>query len=355
MGDKTSSGRFPLLLSVLIGLVGCYGEKPTKDLTATLSVTPLGATSFVSSKYAHSLHWPQFLLAEGRDRFLWGAGSDLYRIEHETDPDVTVAADADFTKGLDRLIAAARTSQGTLALLDSAGTIAIRSPLAGKEWRFSTHLENQAVHLALTESRVYLLLQNDSEESSAIAAFTFSGTEAGRWGRMPAAGIVQTSLNGGGVAACPDGSIFYSYINSPQILRLENGPKNEVRALGKRSESFTLLAEDKVREAYRAGKLLGSVAPLVKLGLSASRVLSLLCSEEGLLLRQVAQPRGGGTHIEVWNSSSETLVGTIPAQDGILLDVRDQTLYLGTAKDDFKLERIRFRVDPQRPAKAARS
>lgn len=207
----------------------------------------------------------------------------------------------------------------------------------------------------MTEDRVYLLLRGEVAVGNAVAAYDYTGVEVGRWGEMPAAGILQASLDGGGIASCPDGSIFYSYINSPLIFRVEEGSQGTVRTLGRQSGSFEVVSERDVGHAFEESRRSRSVVPLVKLGLGASRVMSLMCSQEGLLFRQVAQPSKRGAYIEVWDPASETLIDTILGSGGTLLDVRDQILYLGTTAEDqtFKLERIQYRVVRSRPEEAA--
>lgn len=168
---------------------------------------------------------------------------------------------------------------------------------------------------------------------------------------MPAAGIIQQSLTGGGIAGCPDGSIYYSYINSPRILRLEGGASGGIRAFGEGGNgSFQVVSDRSIRDAQHESLRTHSVAPLVKLGLGGSRVMGLFCSDGGLLFRQVAEPAGGGSHVEVWNARSEDRVGTVPVGGAVLLAVADQTLYLGQVSEErsFTLERIRYRVEPSR-------
>jgi hypothetical protein len=340
-----------LLLSTLPILAAC-GEVSTKAPAKALHTTRLKAIPIVSSQPSLSLRWPEFLLADEPNRYLWGEGREVFRVETSSRGLVlSRPVGDDFSRGLGKLIAAARTPDGTLAVLDVSGRVAIQSPTE-QTWRFETHLENEAGGLAVTKSLLYLLQQGQSRTSSAVTAYTFSGSEIGRWGEMPADGIIQSNLKGGGIAACPDGSVFYSYINSPQIFHLQNGAEKSVRPLGEESSSFKKIRASAVFEASEEGMRSGSARPLVKLGLSASRVMSLLCSEEGLLFRQVAQPAGKGAYVEVWDPVSGMVKGTVHSVDGVLLDVRGRTLYLGTLEHkEFRLERVQFHLDPFRSEK----
>lgn len=251
-------------------------------------------------------------------------------------------------------MAAARAQNGALAVLDASGRIAVRDPRSGRVSSFESHLENSPGDMTVTDDRVYLLLQGESEGGSAVVAYSFSGAEAGRWGRMPVDGIIQANLKGGGITACPGGEVFYSYINSPQILRLEE-PARRVRPVGRASRTFQRLTEGQVHRAQRESTRARSVAPLVKLGLQASRVMALRCSQAGLL-RQVARPSGGGALIEVWDPLSETLSGTVPTGEGILLDAHGSTLYLGRLQQGarFLLDRVELTPAPSRTEVSSR-
>jgi hypothetical protein len=353
MKRKAQAPKYLLLLG-LTALAACTGGKSGSGPAWTLHTSRLEALSIVPALPALPLRWPQFLLVEGTDRFLWGERGLFRLATSENGPILEEPEGAELTRGMDRLIAAAEAPDGTLAVLDMAGRVAVQSPRRGETWEFEAQLPKQPAGLAVTEGLVYILLQGEPLEGDAVVAYGFDGVEAGRWGTMPADGIIQASLRGGGIAACPDGSVYYSYINSPRILRLPDGADESVRAIGEPSSSFVEVPARKVRYAQDKGKRYSSVAPLVKLGLSASRVLSLLCSEEGLLFRQVAQPAHGGA-IEVWDPLSEELVGTIPVGGEVLLDVRDQILYLGARSESegFTLTRIHYRAERSRPSEVA--
>jgi hypothetical protein len=341
-----------LLLLGIAALTACTGGKSGSGPAWTLHTTRLASLSIVPALPSLSLRWPQFLLAEGTDRFLWGE-REMFRLARSKDgPVLEEPKGAELTRGMDRLIAAAEAPDGTLAVLDMAGRVAVQSPRPGKTWDFEAELPAQPAGLAVAKGRVYVLLQGEPLAGDAVVAYGFDGVEAGRWGTMPADGILQASLRGGGIAACPDGSVYYSYINSPRILRLPDGADEDVRAIGEPRRSFVELPAWKLREAEEQGRRTSSVAPLVKLGLSASRVMSLLCSEEGLLFRQVAQPANGGAAIEVWDPLAEELVGTIPMGSEVLLDARDQILYLGAQSESegFTLARIHYQAERSRPS-----
>ncbi len=343
-----------LLLLAIPVLAACVGETSGSEPDRTLRTSRLEPVSIVTPSLP--LKWPDFLLAEEADRFLWGERQEIFRIQSsEQAPVVAERAGVDFARGLDRLVAAARTQDGTLAVLDTSGQVAAYSPASGQAWKFKTSQPNRPGALAVAGGHVYLLLQAEFETGSAVVAYTLSGKEAGRWGEMPADAIIQANLKGGGIAACPDGSIFYSYINSPRIYRLDKDEEKSVHAVGRASGSFQVVSENQVFKARRESMKTDSVKPLVKLGLGASRVMSLTCSNEGLLYRQVAQPGGAGAHVEVWEPLSGSLLGIVPVGEGVLLDIRDRTLYLGTLKQDktFALERVQVHVEPARPGEAA--
>lgn len=292
------------------------------------------------------MHWPQFLLVEGPRSFVWGGTREIYRIESSKRGPLLEGPEwPQLTQGLDGLAAASRTPTGMLVVCDTAGAVRGLSPGSTLPWSIETHLRSRPGGVAVTDRSVYLLLQGDPEAEAAVVAYDFSGGEVGRWGKQPLSALIQARMNGGGIAACPDGSVFYSYVNSPEIFRLE-ADRAEVRMMG-RAGAFQRLSDRSIRRARRESERSRSVAPLVKLGLSATRVMSLLCSREGLLFRQVARPAGGGSYIEIWNAPAAELLGTVPAT-GVLLDVRGQTLYLGAAPDGrFHLQRTELRLPTQ--------
>jgi hypothetical protein len=302
-----------------------------------------------------SLRWPQFFLVENTDRFLWGQGREILQISRSEAGSFRIEPDfSDLTLGLNRLVAAAHAPNGTLAVLDASGRVAVQIPRSRQLSTFETHLENSPGDLAMTNDKLYLLLQGESEGGSAVVSYSFFGAEVGRWGTMPVDGIIQANLKGGGIAACPDGSIFYSYINSPRILRLDT-KEHRARVVGRANRTFHALTEGQVHQAQRESTRSRSVAPLVKLGLEASRVMALRCSPAGIL-RQVARPSGGGALIEVWDPHSETLLGTVPAKAGILLDVQGNTLFLGALRggEPFLLDRVELSAPPARTRVASR-
>lgn len=254
------------------------------------------------------------------------------------------------------LIAAARSPDGTLAVLDSSGQVAVLEASSAKVTSFGTHFLNRPGYLALAGGKIYLLLQGDLEQGPAVVAYTLAGQAVGTWGQMPAGGVLQANLKGGGIAACPDGSVFYNYINSPRIYRvLEEIGK--VKPVGRKSPGFRVLAARQIRRAQSEVRKSRSVAALVKLGLGTSRAQSLFCSDEGLLARQVAHPAGGGADVEIWDPRTERLLGTVPAGEGVLLAVRGRTLYLGVkpAAGGFSMDRIQLEIPPMNSSRLAGS
>ncbi len=349
--------RSNLVLLLVPALAMACGAQPPRGVSGiTISTSWLETLPLLSSAPSSPLRWPQFLVADGASGFFLGGGRDLFRIatlaSHSAVAEPVVAAGPQ--QGLGRLVAAAQSPGGTLAFLDETGQVAIHGRAPGQRWLLKTRDQNRSRHLTVSEGSVYLLLEGETETGNAVAMYNFTGTEVRRWGVIPADGIVQGSLTGGGIAACPDGSIFYSYLNSPRVFHLDEESSRAVRAIGEPSSSFQTISAGQVRRALRESTRSHSVAPLVKLGLGASRVMSLLCSDDGLLFREVAHPKGRGAEIEVWDPLSEERVGTIPAGNGVLLAVRDQILYLVTAQPGEKLalERIRYQVKRSQPGKA---
>lgn len=332
------------LAFVLFGACGRKGA--VGPMSAPLPARGLEPVFLVPPVPPVSMRWPQFLWADGGHRFLWGANREIYRVqESKNGPVLTGPEWPDLTRGLDRLVSASRTAAGTLALLDSMGRVQGLSPGSPTPWSFELRLGSHAGRLAVTDQAAYLLLQGDEEGGRAVVAYDFAGHEVGGWGEMPLESMIQETLNGGGIAACPDGSIFYSYINGPRIFRLVLGKGHEVRPVGSSPSTFEALSESSVRDAAREGVRSRSVVPIVKLGLSANRVTALLCTSEGLLLRQVARPAHAGGYVEVWDPATEGLIGTVRTGSGVLLDARDHTLYLGSAPDEhFRLDRVEYRT-----------
>lgn len=346
-----------LFVVLPLALIACQVRESEELQAGVLSARKLEAFPIVSTQAPAVLRWPQFFLVEGPSSFLWGGGQEILRIQRAEKGDFHVEEVAgELTQGMDRLIAAARSPGGTLAVLDASGEVALLQPEAGQVSKLRIRLPAQQGGLAVTEERVYLLLQGEPEEGSAVVAYTRSGAEAGRWGKQPVDAVIQESLSGGGIAACPDGSVFYTYINSPRILRLEPDHEGAVRALGKKGSAFQVLSGREVAKAHRDSIRTGSVKPLVTLGLSGSRVMKLLCSEDGLLLRQVAQPDGGGAHVEVWEPRSGELLGRIPVDSGVLLGSLGHILYLGTLPEGqrFTLERFQLEMGQTQTAETAR-
>ena len=291
------------------------------------------------------MRWPQFLLAEAPDRFLWGSDREIYRVKtSDQGPTLEGPLWPELTEGLGRLVAVSRTRSGALAVLDADGRVRGEAPGSKVPWGFQAHLPSSAGKLANTAQAVYFLLQGPEAGGAAVVGFNHSGIELGRWGAIPASGLIQMSLTGGGLAVCPDGSIFYSYINSPEIWEIE-GSETRVRTLGLPETEFQVIPERAIRSAHDEGRKSHSVASIVKLGLGASRVAALACSSEGLLFRQVARPHSAGSYVEVWDPRSGKLLGTVLSGGGVLFDVSGHTLILGNVQDDhFLLEPIEYSV-----------
>ena len=338
-------GRAGRALVVIALLAACRQAEAPRFGSGRLRARSSGSLALVPPIPPVSMRWPQFLLVESPDRFLWGAEREIYRIAaSEQGSTLDGPLWPELTEGLGRLVAVARTPSGALAVLDADGRVRGESPGSKSPWGFQAHLPGGAAKLATTDEAVYLLLQGMESGGAAVVGFDHSGMELGRWGTIPASGLIQLNLSGGGLAACPDGSVFYSYINSPEIWRVDGGDK-AVRPLGGSEAEFKVIPERALREASDEGRKARSVAPLVRLGLGASRVAALTCSPEGRLFRQVVRPRGAGSYVEVWEPRSGERLGAIPSGGGVLFDVRGHTLFLGNLRDGhFVIEPIEYGI-----------
>lgn len=339
-----------LLVGCTVLLASCTQADPVSGPSLALQTTELDPLRLESPQSWPTLRWPAAFLAQSEDRFLWAEGNGVFSIAGAAD-DLMIAPfhDQGLNAGFDRIVAAAQAVDGSLAILDASGRVSGLAAGSGEVWSFETELRNPGVRLALADRLVYFLLARDYPGGPAVGAHSLEGMEVGRWGTMPADGVIQQSLNGGGIAACADGSVYYNYLNSPWIQRLQPGSKGDAAALGKVSGSrFERLTPSAIRRAHQESTRSHSVAPLVKLGLSGSRVLALFCTEENLLARQVDHPHEGESVVELWDPQSGRKVGSVNADRGLLLAVRQQTLFLGVKPENepFTLQRFRYRLGP---------
>lgn len=316
--------------------------------TSRMTATKLDSVS-VHLPRSSGLYWPTFLSATDGG-YYWGEGNQVYRVDPAAP---RVEPNRSFwpsVEGHDRLVASATSSNGTLALLDSSGRVSIHDPKSQRTWTLSLDIESHAANLTLAQGIVYVLLQDEeAQRASAVIAYDLDGQLLGEWGSMPLDALIQTSLRGGGITSCPDGSVFYSYINSPRILRLAEDDSSDVHPIGVQSPSFRELLPRDIVEAYRQSNREESVGPVVKLGLSGSRVMSLFCSSSGLLLRQIAQPGGDGSHVEVWDPKTETLLGTVPTTSEMLLGIDGEAMILATRAQEKEVLLERFRLKAVKP------
>lgn len=335
-------------LVLLAVLVACSAE-PSRRSVPTLSAIHLESSPLISPEPTLPLRWPRFLLAETEATLLWSLGGDVVRITLSANEPRTVQSVAlvDQARGFDRLIAATKNADGTTAILDSSGRVSAWESGMLRTWSFQISESQNWGGLAVVKGFVYLLAHGKEEGSPAVFAYTLDGTQAGRHGSMPPSALVQGTLTGGGIVACPDGTIYFSYINSPHIFQLVDHGGGEVLPLGQPRDTFVLIPAEAIRNSVKESRNSGSVEPLVKLGLSGSRVMALRCASDGLLFRQVAEPAPLGTVIEVWDPQSERLLGTLPSGDGVLFDVRQRVLYLGRLENGgpFVLERYRYQAE----------
>lgn len=333
-----------VLLTLLV--LGCSVSSPEAELPI-VTVFAAGASTFPQDEDP-APQWPQFLLPRGGG-LLWPERSGLLRVE-EGDAGLLLVEGpvlTETTLGLDRLLAGARGARGEIALLDSSGRVSVREE-NGRLSGFATPLGRRAASIAVADRSIYILSHGEDEGGPAVVRFSFDGIEEGRWGEMPADGLIQSVLRGGGVTACPDGSVFYSYLNSRRISRLAESGR--VEPIGDPGSSFIELRRSDIRRAFHQAEQDGSTKPLVQLGLDGSRVMALLCSSDNHLFRQVTGPEAGSTRIEVWHPASGELIATIPREEGVLLAVEKGILYLGVVEEKrFQLRKLRYGFDDAVP------
>lgn len=323
----------------LVALVSAACERAATEVVASAGL-PLDPYSFSGPSGTSPGEEPSFLLATPDGLLLWGEdrGVRAYRLS----PDGLRRVDGVPVPDLatfDSLVAAGLGADGTLALLDWAGRVAAIDRRSGRTWRFDTLLRHRVSDLAVADGLLYFLLHGGEEDAPAVVGYRLTGEPAGSWGEMPPDGVIQSALSGGGIAACPDGSVFYSSINSQRIARL--GSEGGVSPLGPAPPAFHRLDAGDIRRARRETERTKTVSAIVRLGLSGSRVMALRCSEEGLLLRQVARPSGAGAYVEVWDPTAGTLAGIVEPIEGLLVGSSGRTLLLATESQegDFRLGR----------------
>lgn len=330
----------------LSSLAGCSKEASSGETAALLSVSRQEVLTLVGGSASR---WPQGLLSHG-GRLLWVYGREISQIDEAGGGLVVgMPVHPKMTLGLDRIVSAASGPRGELVLLDSGGRVSIRSA-EGDLSGFDTGLGNGIGAVAISKESLFFLLQGDIEGGAAVVELTDHGEEKGRWGEMPADGLVQSVLRGGGLTVCPNGEVFYSYINSPRVLRLK--PERGVEPIGHPPPDFVEMRPRDVRSAVYEGERERSTRPLVQLGLKATRVTALMCSPEDHLIRQTTNPDEGGMLIEVSDPVSGEVLGSFAHRDGMLLAVDPGLLLLGAIVNErFELRRLPYRFATPRTAR----
>lgn len=302
------------------------------------------ATVLASPGQGFALRWPEALVLLDSRRLLWSERGDVFVLDHSRGWGATAGGKLETLADGTGMVAAAQGFDGTLAALNRSGRVAWQRAASNRASNFQVAAEIQSKAMAIAGDAVYLLLDGQPPGRGAVAAFSLSGKAVGDWGTTPTDAIVQASLRGGGIAACPGGAVFFSTINSSQIIEIDPS-SGKLRKLGAVRPGFQTMPAAAIRRAAREAGNRRSVAPLVKLGLASSRVLALACSRQGVLIRQVSQPGAGG-EVEFWSSVSGELLGTLAAETSVLLGERDRTLYFGKLDDhgNFVLERIGYAI-----------
>lgn len=324
-----------LWLLVLASAGACDGAATPVVTRPGLTLPSLSPDGWAESD---AVGWPQVLLPLHDRRLLWGEGRKVIAFEI-SDTGLTRAKAALPDLGaLDSVASAGEDGDGTIVLLDWAGRVLSVDRRTGETRGFETLLRNTISDVAVTDGTAYLLLHGGEVGSPAVIGYRLTGEPIGRWGSMPPDGLIQGHLRGGGITACGDGSVFYSYVNSPRIERLTG---DQTRAFDADVPGFDRLSAAAIRRADREARDSTSVASIVKLGLTGSRVLGLHCTADGLLLRQVARPSRAGAYVEVWDPIGESLVGIVAPVEGLLVGAVDGTLLFatGSQREGFRLAR----------------
>lgn len=160
-----------LLVASLLLLQSCARTTSDSDTVLSLSTGALEPIPIETSLPWPTLRWPASFLVERTDRFLWAEGSELFQIElSASGVDVAPWSERNLASGLDRIVGAAQSADGTIAVLDVSGRVAISNPRSEERWGLETPLRNRAAKLAVMDGRVFFLLTDDSEGGSAVVA-----------------------------------------------------------------------------------------------------------------------------------------------------------------------------------------
>lgn len=342
----TSSRRvFVLAMLILLG-TACVKERLDSSPVPVLSTQPLSGASFEDSSGLR-FRWPQVFIAESPTSVLWGEGRVLHRMQIAGERLVVlppVAIESDLSMRPDRLVAGSLSSDGVLGVLDSKGRVMLLDSTTGEASGFDIPVMGSPGFLAVGSERIYVLRDEAVRVGGAVVAYNFKGQEVAHWGEVPSESAIHKALRGGGLALCPGGTVYFSYLNSPRIMEERGG---EAVPVGIRRADFQVLPGRIVRSALRESRRSRSVRPLAEAAFAGSRVMSLYCSSDGYLFRQVAEPSGGGAKVEIWSPERDELVGVVPLHEGVLLSVHGNheatTLFVGVQDPEsgFTLERKR--------------
>lgn len=330
---KTRSASLWLLVVTAAG--ACDGAAKTVPSRPGLSLQPL---SLIGLERPDAVEWPQVLLPLDDRLLLWGEGRSAFLFEI-SERGLTNTKRGSLDLGaLDSLASAAEDGDGTIVFVDWAGRVLAKNRQTGETWSFDTLLRNSVSDVAVADEIAYLLLHGGEIGNRAVTGYKLTGEPIGSWGSMPPDGLIQSNLRGGGITACGDGSIFYSYVNSPAIQRLDGDATRPFRG---ETQHFHRLSPGEIRRADREARSSTSVGAVVKLGLTGSRVMALHCTTDGLLLRQVARPARAGAYVEVWDAAGESLIGIVAPVEGLLIGAVDRTLLFatGSQQEGFRLAR----------------
>ena len=238
-----------------------------------------------------------------------------------------------------------------LALLETSGRVQIHV-----NGQLATHFDVgerlEGAKVAIGEDRVFVLRAPAEAVGLAVSSWRLDGTPAAAWGDLPDTVMFQNVMGGGGIAYCGH-KIYFSHSHSSVLSSIDLKSGDLVEHQPQQEIAFRTITKSEVREVEARMEALRRVSPLTTLGLAASRVVSVACSDDALL-RQISPGKESrdGPYIEVWNARDGQLRTLVGSDGGTLLGSHQGSVILGFSKDARReMELSWLRIDElDRPA-----